>query len=407
MTLPAISPLAELDIIEADAQLDPIIQFPHALSEHPLAPRTVFLTGATGFLGAYLLDEILGKTGATVYCLVRASDTAAGNERIAGQLRTYNLWQDSFASRIQPLVGDVSQPFMGLSEKQFLDLAAQTDVIYHSAGWLNMAFPYARLKPVNVTGTLEVLRLAGTISTKPVHFVSSIAVFYTEPNSDAVLLKESDVPQYDASLRGGYSKSKWVADRLVGAAHERGLPTTIHRPVRIMGHSRTGVHDDMNDILPLLLKGCILLGYYPSFDVKVTMAPVDYLSQAMVHLASQKKSWGRAFHFFHPAPIEWRGLMGILQALGYPMEEVPYEQWWRELKRRRSVEESADDKSFLSALILALTAPHFLFYKRPPLDDNNIREGLAGTGISCAPIDRTLIGNYISYWQKSGFLPLP
>ena len=406
--MPAIASVDEIDFA-AEAQLDRTIQFPHALSQHALTPTTVFLTGATGFLGAHVLDELLHKTEATIYCLVRASDADAAKQRLVRHLQTYDLWHEALARRIQPVVGDLAQPYFGLSADQFGHLAAQVDVIYHSAGWINMAFPYARLKPTNVVGTQEVLRLAGLISTKPVHFVSSIAVLFSQAHADVEVLKESDPPYYHPSLKSGYSKSKWVADRLVAHAQARGLPTCIYRPVRIMGHSRTGAINDMNDILPLVLKGCILLGKYPAFDIDVTLVPVDYVSQAMVHLASQEKSWGRAFHFFHPAPLAWRQLMASLRALGYPLEEVAYGQWWQELKQRtrHNTAQPAEHTSFFATLLLALMAPHYLLYKRPRLDASDTQEGLAGTDIGCPPFDHDLIATYVAYWQKSRYLPIP
>ena len=401
-----VSVIEEINI-EADGKLDPVIQFREEVSPHALSPRAVCLTGATGFLGAYLIDELLRNTGATISCVVRAEDSATATQRVVNQLQTYELWREEFANRIHAVAGDLAQPNFGLSQEQFLHLAANTDVIYHSAGWLNMAFPYARLKPANVKGTEEVLRLAGAVRTKPVHFLSSMVVFFSEAHTDQ-LVHEDDAPRYHPTLKSGYSKSKWVADRLVAGAGERGLPACIYRPVRIMGHSQTGAINDLSDVLPLLLKGCVLLGKFPDFQIKVTMVPVDFICRAMVHLAGKQSSWGHAFHFFHPAPIEWSKLMSIFQDLGYPLEAVSYDQWWRELKVRiGDANDSTGEKTFLSTVMLALTAPHFLFFKRPSLDDSNTREGLAGTGIVYPPIDKALISTYLNYWQKIGYLPAP
>jgi hypothetical protein len=149
------------------------------------------------------------------------------------------------------------------------------------------------------------------------------------------------------------------------------------------------------------------LGKCPTFDIQITLVPVDYVCEATVHLASQEKSWGRAFHFFNPAPIEWSGLMEILRLLGYSVEEVPYNKWWQELKRRGrwNADDPSPDHSFFSKLLLALTAPHFLFYNRPPFDGDYTAEGLAGSAIACPPVDRDLIGAYVAWWQKTGYLP--
>lgn len=404
---PAPAPVADLDL-PAEAHLDSSFEFPHPISPYALAPRSVFLTGATGFLGVYLIDELMRSTGAKVCCLVRAADASSARQRLLRHLQQYELWRDEFEDRISAVAGDLALPRLGLSDEQFLQIAADNDVIYHSAGWLNMAFPYGRLKPVNVEGTKEILRLAGAVQTKPLHFLSSMVVFFTDAHTNDPLLKESDAPRFHASLKGGYSRSKWVSDRLVAAAQERGLPTCIYRPVRIMGHSQTGTGNDLSDVLPLLLKACILIGKYPTFDIRVTMVPVDFVSRSIVHLMGQEKSWGKAFHFFHPEPIEWRELMAIFQRLGYPLDELPYDQWWRELKKNIPASAAEPErKAFLATAMLAMTAPHFLLYKRPPLDWSNLREGLTGSGIEYPVIDEKLVGAYLSYWRKIDYIPAP
>src|SRR5215831_16741569 len=135
---PAAAP-EEIDFL-AEARLDPDIQFPHALSEHPLDPRHAFLTGATGFTGVYLLVEILTTTPATVHCLVRAADDCAARDRVVRHLKNYGLWREEYADRIRALAGDLEQPRLGLTEPAFRELGERLDVIYHGAGSVNMAF---------------------------------------------------------------------------------------------------------------------------------------------------------------------------------------------------------------------------------------------------------------------------
>ncbi len=162
---------------KTEALLDATIEFSQPLSDNVTNPHGILLTGATGFVGAYLLDELLEKTTADIYCLVRCSDTDAGKQRLKSHLQFYHLWQDKFCDRIIPLVGDLSQPFLGMSEAAFQQLASQIDIIYHNGAKVNSVSPYSQLKPPNVLGTQEVLRLASITKTKPVHFVSSVAVF--------------------------------------------------------------------------------------------------------------------------------------------------------------------------------------------------------------------------------------
>ena len=401
-------PTGEIDLV-AETELDPEIEFLNPISPHALAPRVVCLTGGTGFLGAYLLHEVLNRTEATACCLVRGSDIETTYGRLVSNLSSYGLWRDEFAGRIRAIpVRDLAERQFGLGDDDYREIASSVDVIYHSAGSLNMAFPYSRLKATNVTGTLEVLRFAGAVRTKPVHFLSSMVVFFTDAHLADERLRETDEPRYHSTLKGGYGKSKWVADRLVAAAQRRGLPASIYRPVRTMGSASTGALNDLSDIFPLLIKACILLRKCPRLDLEVTMVPVDFVTSAMVHLAGRKESWGQAFHFFHPAPVEWARLMEILRALGYPLEEMSYGDWWQELKRRVSVvDDPTELRRFFSTALLALTAPHFLFYKRPPLDASNLMEGLKGTGLAYPEIDEALMGTYLTYWQKIGFVPPP
>jgi thioester reductase-like protein len=402
--MPVISP-PEIDYT-AETKLDSSFDFCRPLVHDALNPGSVFLTGATGLLGAYLLDELMKRTRSVVCCLVRASDDARAWRRLVDHLKANCVWREEFASRVRVVAGDVSLPFMGLTRERFAELAREIGGIYHSAGRLNMALSYEQLKSANVTGTREVLRLACTEFIRPVHFVSSLAVCFSDLNAGGVLLKESDPPVFHSSLKGGYSKSKWVADRMVASAGERGLPVTIFRPIRIMGHSRTGVNHDMGDLLPILLRGCVLLGKCPALDIRVTMVPVDYTSQAFVTLAGQPESWGRAFHLFNHAPIGWEHLMDILRSHGYSLDTMSWDNWRRELKRRaQDAAEPEENRRAFSTLLLALSAPHFLFYQRPELDDTNTREGLAGTGITCGPVDEALISTYISFWQAHGYLP--
>ena len=397
------------DLMLADCQLDPDIQVRHPVPPHALSPRTVCLTGATGFLGGYVLHELMTKTGSDAWCLVRGTDAAEASERLIRHLGGYGLWQEAFRPRLRVIpVHDLAERRFGMTDGEYRELAATVDVIYHSAGSLNMAFPYERLKQTNVTGTVEVLRLATAERTKSVHFLSSLVVYFSEAHAHDRLLRESDAPLPHETLRGGYGKSKWVADRLVAAAGERGLPVTIHRPVRTMGTAATGAMNDLSDILPLMLKACVLLEKCPVLDINVTMVPVDYVTSAMVHLAGRAASFGKAFHYFHPKPVAWNTLMAIIRNLGYPLEELSYTDWQRALKKRATDgNDTRGQRAFFAGAFLAIVAPHFLFYRRPPLDASNLEEGLRGSGIVYPDIDEALIGAYFDYWRMVGFVPNP
>jgi thioester reductase-like protein len=395
--------------IVADSHLPPEITFTKPLSPYCHTPRAACLTGATGFLGGYLLHELMTRTQADAYCLVRGSDVNEAETRLIAHLSNYGLWNEAYRPRIHAVpVHDLADPQFGMDDAAYRELAAKLDVIYHSAGSLNMAFPYDRLKRTNVTGTLEVLRLAGAEVTKPVHFLSSMVVFFTDAHLDDTLLTEADAPRFHETLKGGYGRSKWVADRLVADAGAHGLPVTIHRPVRVMGTAATGAMIDLSDILPLMLKACVMMGQCPELDVRVTMVPVDYVTSAMVHMAGSADGFGRAFHYFHPNPAPWNDMMAMIRQIGYTLEPLSLENWKRALKKRAaSKTETKERREFFSNAFLAVISPHFLFYRRPPMDAGHLEQGLAGTGIVYPEIDAALMRTYFTYWQQVGFVPAP
>lgn len=387
--------------IEAEATLDPSIQFGAPLAENPSRPSHILLTGSTGRLGGYLLGELLCRTSADMHCLVRGQSPDDGRQRLINNLQFYGRWQDNFHDRIIPISGDLSQPLFGLSEPHFDQLSDYVDVIYHSGGWVNNVRSYALLKPSNVDGTQEVIRLAARTKTKPVHFVSSLAVFFTAAHAGTEVV-ESDVPQCHPDMKSGYIQSKLVADRLVQNAQRRGLPAAIYRLARITADSQTGMTRDMKGLLNLLIKVGLYLEKFPVLDVELPMLPVDYASQAIAHLSQREDSLGKAFHFINADPIPWSNVLDVLRGCGHAFEEIDYHTWRSELKQQ--IDQNPDTE-FLKLLQVLLYAPHNLFFDRPSFDVRNVADGLAGSSIVCPPIDGKLISTYLSYFQQVGLLP--
>ena len=125
----------KVDDLEAEAVLDPEIQ-PASTGALP-RPERVLLTGATGFLGSFVLFELLRHTRTDVYCLVRAANTEEGGKELRKALEAYGLWDEELSSRIVPVVGDLSEPLLGLGPERFEELAGETDAVYHSGASVN------------------------------------------------------------------------------------------------------------------------------------------------------------------------------------------------------------------------------------------------------------------------------
>ncbi|MFP4575688.1 MAG: amino acid adenylation domain-containing protein, partial [Coleofasciculus sp.] len=126
-----------------DAVLDGTIYPEKPYRQPDTAPEKILITGASGFLGAFLLRELLQHTNATVYCLVRAKTLEAGQQKIAASFNRYLLSSDKLESRVVPVLGDLAQPRLGLSESQYEALTSEIDCIYHNGAFVNLIYPYS------------------------------------------------------------------------------------------------------------------------------------------------------------------------------------------------------------------------------------------------------------------------
>ncbi|QIR36238.1 amino acid adenylation domain-containing protein [Tolypothrix sp. PCC 7910] len=401
-----IEEVTKVDLL-AEAVLDPEI-----LPEVPFVEPTneaehIFLTGATGFLGAFLLHELLQQTSANVYCLIRASNLEEGRYKIQTNLERYMLWSDELNSRIVPLLGDLSRPFLGLNHQTFIDLASKLDLIYHAGAFVNLVYPYNALRATNVLGTQEILRLASLSKVTPVHFISTIDVLKPLIFRNQTLIQEDERLVNGEGLTRAYTQTKWVAEQLIITAQSRGIPTCIYRPGMISGHSQTGANNT-NDLMSRIIKGMIQLGSAPDLDQWVNLTPIDYASKAIVHLSRQKDSFGKAFHIVNPQPLSWKQLVNEISSFGYSIKLLPHEQWQAELLLLENSNENVlnpikslfTDKHYHNQMTYLET---FLMTSQA-FDYQNTANGLKGTSITCPPVDSKLLNAYILYFIQSSFL---
>ncbi|MEO0405798.1 MAG: thioester reductase domain-containing protein [Cyanobacteria bacterium P01_A01_bin.135] len=370
-------------------------------------PQRILLTGATGFLGAFLLQSLLRQTEAAVVCLVRAESEAIGRRRLEATLRDYGIWQEEFSPRITVLPGDLAQPNLGLSDADFAALAQGIDAVYHNGAWVHHVSPYSLLRPVNVLGTQTILRLACHDQPKPLHFTSTLSVLPPTPLLGQSKIYEGDpLAQYPAPA-GGYNRTKWVAEQLVAEAGRRGLPVTIYRPGPVSGHSQTGAFN-ANDFLYRLMQGYVELGIAPEGEMPLDILPVDYVAQAMVYLSRQPSAAGQVFHLIHPQPASSDLLFSVCRDAGFPVQRVPYPQWHAQLM---AIAQGQSDHP-LYPLVSLFSARRGDRAEDPgglevPFDCRNAQAGLADAPFDLPPLNRTLFSTYLDALIQSGAIAAP
>ena len=391
--------------LKAEATLDEEItpQGIYPQIESISSANCILLTGATGFLGSFILVELLQQTTADIYCLIRAENINLARQKLKKSLKSYFLGDKVDLKRIILIIGDLAKPCLNLSPQEYQELAVKVDVIYHNGALVHHAFPYKLLKNTNVLGTQEILRLACKQKIKPVHFISTISVFNIDKTAQVRVIREQDsIEQFQAPL-GGYSQSKWAAEKLISIAGDRGLPVTVYRLGPISGSSETGAFNT-NDFLYRLIIGYVNLGSAPAGKMLLDILPVDYVSKAIIYLSRNQASWGKAFHLIHHQPVSSNLLFKRLNAAGYKIERINYEEWYTKLiDIAKNYQEH-----ILYPLVSFFSAQNYGEAQNKSFnlkfDCQNTLEGLDKSLIACPAIDKKLLDTYISFLTDKGLL---
>ncbi|NEQ43849.1 MAG: AMP-binding protein [Leptolyngbya sp. SIOISBB] len=382
----------------------------------PASPEAVFLTGATGFLGAFLLHELLQQTQAQVFCLVRADNRQEAFARLQDTFTKYGLPVANLTGRAVPVPGNLNQLRLGLSKIQFARLADQVDVIYHSGAMVNFVKPYSALEAENVLGTREVLKLAGQGKLKPMNYISTVGVFgaiaYFTGQSMVYEDDDLDLSRDFLCWDDGYAQSKWVTEKMLLAAKAQGLPITVFRPGFIAGNSHTGA-TNLRDFLSRSLLGCIQLGAYPDLaNFKNQVVTVDYASQAILHISQQPESVGGTFHITPWSPARdfaWNNLFAWAQDYGYTLQRLPYRRWKEQLSEHcRHAQDNVlyPLLPFLNETIYEQKLTVLELYENTAdFDCSNAIAALKGSGIQCPVVDRQMLFTYLDAFVHQQQLP--
>jgi nonribosomal peptide synthetase MxcG len=379
-----------------DAVLDEDIR-PGASPRTSGAPRTVLLTGATGFVGPHLLAELLRATDAEIVCPVRAATPAEAADRIRQALAAQEIQLPAGAERITAVPADLARPDLGLGAARFAELAETCDAIIHNAATVSIMREYGSLRAANTDSTRQLLRMASAHSI-PVHLVSTLSV--APPRSQSPEVPETFFPPH-AGLVSGYQQSKWASEHLLEQAAERGLPVTLHRLGRVMGAPETG-QVNRRDFLWSVLASGIPAGIVPDlFDAEV-WTPADYVARGVVRL-SLAAAPGAVFNHAPVAPVRLADVYDWVQEYGYAVKQIPLTQWRRELPRSADV--AATTGAFFDSLTDGEDAEPELALGRVRAD--NVLRGLEGTCVTCPQADRALMFRYLDHCVKNGILPPP
>ena len=396
-------------VLRADAVLEDEIQSTGAPMTKLSEANTILLTGATGYLGAFLLKALVESVDATILCLVRFTEPSedlrpAGMARVRKNLIDLGIWDDSLLDRIEIVPGNLSRKRLGLHPEAFEDLAKRTDVIIHSAASVNLVYPYAALRAANIGGTREILKLAAK-GGATLHHISTNGVL--PPSSigwseDAVI-EFDDVP---TKLVDGYGQTKWVAEKLVSEAGSRGIPVRVYRPGTISGHSVTGSTNAW-DLINAMIVECLHLGCAPQVDGwMIDMTPVDFVSKAIVQLADNTDTEQQLYHLGDPEPLPATKVFGCLANLGYSTKEVSWKEWTDLWYEQRAPSRGSHEPFTIDVLRGGMPTEESL-RSIMILGDVKTKPALEKCGLARPKVDCSLWETYCRHFFARGWLPKP
>lgn len=363
----------------------------------------VLLTGATGYLGAYLLRELMAGNAGTVWCLIRADDDSAAAARLAARCAELGL----VPARTRALAGDFTQTGFGVSHKVYQELAARVGAVYHCGASVNMNDPYALARIPNVRGTVEVLRFATHGPVKTVHHISTMAVFIAARAAGLTEVDDDVVPALAHSGTFGYAASKCVAEMLVRQAAQRGVPTAIYRPPMLPGDSVTGASSD-TEPLTTFMKVCVQLQAAPRALPGVPACATDHAGRAIAALAGTAPAPGRtrAFNLHNAAPLPLVDTVRALNRAGQRVTTVATGEWLTRLTAQRRIRpaRSLYAMSEMLPYLVCSTPAHEL----PAITaSRTVAAKLNTLGITAPPMDEHFLDTLVSHLRPAPSTSLP
>ncbi|VVN83508.1 non-ribosomal peptide synthetase [Pseudomonas fluorescens] len=291
----------------------------------------VIVTGANSFVGVHIVEALLAWGATEVACLVRDGAGKSAAERFSQSLHENRL-EHLDLSRVQVYAADITRPELGLAPEVYERLDREFGALVHNAANVNHVMDYPSLARDNVEPIFECLRLCEGRSKKVFNFVSTLSASSTI-DADGRVLEQPAALTPPIYIKNGYNLSKWVGERVLERARERGVRVNLYRPGNISFNSLTGVCQPHKNRLMLMLKGSIQLGQVPEFALNFDLMPVDFLARFIAFHASRYQPDQAVFNLHNPEPLSWDAYVASFRETGREFRMVSVADWQQQLGR--------------------------------------------------------------------------
>ncbi|KAF7174064.1 hypothetical protein CNMCM5623_006358 [Aspergillus felis] len=367
--------------------------------------HVVLLTGSTGSLGSYILDQLLSDhTVVKIYCLNRSADAETRQRQVHVE-RGLGLWQTG-GERVEFVKAVFGDDKLGLSESKYNTLLATVDITIHNAWKLDFNRRVESFESlIKSVRDLLAFSLRGYWCPH-LFFVSSISTIYGwDPTMGRPSAPEDIIENSDAVLEQGYAESKHIAERLCyEASKTAGVPTTILRVGQIGGPTRAEGIWNRNEWFPSLIATSARIGKIPTSlgTNEVDWIPVDSLAEIIMEIIHSRlgthssSASAACFHIVNPKKTSWKSLLPFVQSK-LNVAPVAASEWISNLKN--VIDPTEEDLLQMPALKL-LDFYRGLLLSDSPLADVEVRNTMkiSPTLANLHPISEQMIKNWLWQW---------
>jgi thioester reductase-like protein len=285
---------------------------------------TTFVTGGTGYLGSYVVTRLLRAHDARLALLVRAKTTSDAEQRLWHALQLhmpFDEFERHLRARVAIVLGDITEPRLGLDAGAYQRVAADTESIIHIAASLNRRSERLCLN-VNQRGTLEVIQLARAAHAhhglRRFSDVSTTAVAGERKNE---VVREDDAIDWQRRDYDPYARTKKFCEHMVETLLAD-VPTTVFRPSTVIGDTRFGATTQFDMIRAVfMLASMKVLPLQP--NARHDIVPADYVSRAIADIHQKAAPKYRIYHLSAGESAEThRAMMERLRVDGRPLKHV-------------------------------------------------------------------------------------
>jgi thioester reductase-like protein len=376
----------------ARSDFDPIISLNAHMAEEyiPDASRVVLLTGAGGFLGGFLLREVLARVD-KVYCLMRCKNEEEGFAILRGRLAKARL--DFPLDRVEIIPGDLLRENLDLPADVLERMSLEVDTILHCGSLVHHLHRFAALEQTNVNGTLELIKLAVTKKKKKFIYVSTMGVPWAFGDG---AVPGDEISTHRFAVSNGYVLTKWVAEQLVYKySQEFVFPSVIVRPGNITGSTDSGYCNYGSNQFWSWVIGCIQLGSYPKLDVQMEMVPVDQLAAAIAALSVSSDLEVQVANLSNPELLSAQRLFELFRESGLSVKGESPENWGQKLLE---IDESNAINMFKDFDVGRLAGVSLA------IEQSATFEVLRKLGVVYSIDYGKIVPTYVRYMRESGFV---